>query len=249
MRAIQTTKVVHKAIQIPVRVANVVKSSNGSTGLTNACPDCEGDVGLKNVCKGCSKEISYGEIQKKYKITESEQRILTKDELEELNSSTSTIKVIGSITNEEFKSSMITGSYFILPQTKLKKKSEQKDIEDNKRSYAILRESILLSDEPFTVKFAIRQKEKLGVFVIEDNAIVLLTLAFGEYIQEVDEDLEISLSDGDKAKAKKFVESIAKTKLAEIKDTYNEKLERILSGKPQEKSEDKKEDEDMWGSL
>lgn len=249
MRAIQTTKVVHKAIQIPVRVANVIKSSNGSTGLSNACPDCSGDVGLKNVCKGCAKEISYAEVQKKYKITESEQRVLTKDELDELNSSNSAIKVIGSISNEEFKSSLITGSYFVLPQTKLKKKSEQDQVEDNKRSYAILRETILLSDKPFTVTFAIRQKEKLGVFVVEDNTIILLTLAFKEYVQEQDEDLSIELSDGDKAKAKKFAQSIGKTKLDEIKDTYNEKLERILSGKSQPQDEDKSEDEDMWGSL
>lgn len=232
-----------------MRVCNVVKSSNGSTGLSNACPDCKGDIGLKNVCKGCAKEVSYSEIQKKYKITESEQRILTKDELDELNSVGSAISVIGSITQEEFKTSQITGSYFLLPQTKLKKKSEQKDIEDNKRSYAILREGILSSVNPFTVKFAIRQKEKLGVLVVEDNAIVLLTLAFREYIQEVDEDLDITLSDSDKALSKKFVESIDKTDLTQIKDTYNEKLERILSGKSQPQDEQKESKEDMWGSL
>ena len=247
MRAIQTTKVIHKKIHIPVRVANVVKSSNGSTGLSNACPECKGDVGIKNFCKGCSKEISYGDIQKKYKITETEQRVLTKEELEQLNSISSAIKVIGSITNEEFKSSQITGSYFILPQTKLKKKSDIQQIEKNKQDYAILREGILLSDKPFTVKFAIRQKEKLGVFVVEDNVVVLLTLAFREYVQEVDEDLEITMSENDKAKAKKFISSIGKTDLAEIKDTYNEKLESILSGKTQPQDESEDEDEDMWG--
>ena len=232
-----------------MRVCNVVKSSNGSTGLSNACPECSGDVGLKNVCKACDKEISYGEIQKKYKITEDEQRVLTKDELEDLNSIGSAISVIGSITQEEFKSSQITGSYYLLPQTKLKKKSEKADIEDNKRGYAILREGILSSENPFTVKFAIRQKEKLGVLVVEDNAIVLLTLAFREYIQEQDEDLDISLSESDKVLSKKFVESIGKTDLAEIKDTYNEKLERILSGKSQPQDEQKESKEDMWGSL
>ena len=249
MRALQTTRLTHKAIQIPIRVCNVVKSSSGSTGLTNACPDCSADVGMKNVCKDCNKEISYGDLKKKYKVTTEEQHILTDEQLDQLKNIDNDIKIEGHISEDQFRSSLIVGSYYLLPSTKLKKKSEQKQVEDNKKHYAKLREAILESPEPIAVTFSIRQKEKLGVLKVENNAIVLLTLAFNEHVQEVDEDLNIDLNASEKADSKKLVKSIGKTDLTKITDTYNEKLERILSGKsePQDRDSDKKDD--MWGSL
>jgi hypothetical protein len=76
-----------------------------------------------------------------------------------------------------------------------------------------------------------------------------LTLAFNEHIQEVDEDLEIDLNANEKADSKKLVKSIGKTDLTKITDTYNEKLERILSGKSEPQDRDSDQKDDMWGSL
>lgn len=248
MRALQTTRLIHKALQIPIRVCNVVSSGSGSTGLSNACPDCEADVGMQNVCKGCNKTVAHSDLKKKYKITEEDQHILDEEQLAQLKNIPSDIKIEGSVSKEQFKSSLIVGSYYLLPSTKLKKKSEQTLIAENKNHYATLRQTVLDCPDPITVKFSIRQKEKLGILKVEGDVIVLLSIAFNEYVQDQDEDLNIPLSPDMKKNSKKFVKSIPKTDLTKIVDTYNEKLEAILSGnsKPQVES---KPDDDMWGSL
>ena len=248
MRALQTTRVIHKALQIPIRVCNVVKSSSGQTGLSNACPDCEADVGMKNVCKSCNKEISHADLKKKYKITEEDQHILTAEELSELKNIDSDIKIEGSVSQDQFKESMIVGSYYLLPSTKLKKKSEQNLVLENKDHYARLRQTVLDCPDPIVVKFSIRQKEKLGILKVEGDVIIMLSIAFNEYLQDQDEDLKIDLSESMKKDSAKFVKSIKKTDLATIKDTYNETLEAILSGNVKQQKPKQTED-DMWGSL
>ena len=248
MRAIQSTKVIHKAIQIDVRVCNVVKSSSKSTGLNNACPDCQGDLSKLNMCRNCDKEIQYQDIQKKFKFTKDEQRILTTDELDQLKGIGSQIKVKGTIDKDQFKPSLIIGSYYILPQNKLKKKSEQEQLKQNLIDYAILKESILNSDKLITVKFSIRDKEKLGVLTVENDYIVLLNLAFAEYVQEVDEETTLKLDEIQKKLSKRFTQSIKAIKLSSLTDTFKETLQRILEGKP-EPEQKKVQASDMWGSV
>ena len=248
MRALQTTRLIHKALQIPIRVCNVVSSSSGSTGLTNACPDCSADVGMQNVCKGCSKTVAHKDLKKKYKITEEDQHVLDDEQLAQLKNIPSDIKIEGSVSKDQFKESLIVGSYYLLPSTKLKKKSELGLIEENKNHYATLRQTVLDCPDPIAVKFSIRQKEKLGILKVEGDVIVLLSIAFNEYIQDQDEDLNIVLSPSMKKNSKKFVKSIPKTDMTKIIDTYNEKLEAILSGNSTPQVAESKDD-DMWGSL
>lgn len=248
MRAIQSTTLIHKAIQIDVRVCNVVKSSSKSTGLNNACPDCQGDLSKPNLCRSCDKEVDYQNIQKKFKFTQDDVRILTTEELEQLKGIGSHIKVKGSIDKEQFKPSLIVGSYYILPQNKLKKKSEQEQLKQNLIDYAILRESILNSENLFTVKFSLRDKEKIGVLTVENDYIVLLNLAYPEYVQEVDEETALKLDETQKKLSKRFTQSIKPIELSSLTDTFKETLQRILEGKekPQEK---KVQTSDMWGSV
>lgn len=249
MRAIQSTRVIHKAIQIQVRVCNVVKSSANSTGLSNACPDCKGNLSKPNMCRGCNKEVLHGDVLKKYAITKEEQRILTTKELEQLKGIGSTMNVLGTIDKDQFKQSFIVGSYYVLPQTKLKLKSEQQQVEQNKIDYAILKESVLRSDNMLAVKFAIRDKEKLGVFTVENDYIVLLSLAYPEFVQEQDEETAIKLDEAQKKMSEKFVESIKPIDLSSVTDSYTETLEKILEGKSDPQAQKKVETSNMWSSL
>lgn len=250
MRALQTTHVIHKALQIPIRVCNVVKSSSGSTGLTNACPDCNASLTKQDLCVTCNKAVAYSQIKKKYVLDENDQRVLTEKELTDLKNIDNNIKIEGTISEEQFSESKIVGAYYLLPSTKLKKKSEQNQVEQNKKHYAKLRLAVEDCPDLIAVKFSIRQKEKMGILKVEGKTIVLLTIAFDEYVQENDEvnDLDISLTDKEKLDSKKLLKSIGKTDLTKIKDTYKEKLEAILSGKPEPEVKEEKQDE-MWGSL
>ena len=143
---------------------------------------------------------------------------------------------------------MIIGSYYILPQNKLKKKSEQEQLKQNLIDYAILKQSILESDNLFTVKFSIRDKEKIGVLTVENDYIVLLNLAYPEYVQEVDEETALKLDETQKKLSKRFTQSIKAIKLSSLTDTFKETLERILQGKP-EPEQKKVQTSDMWGSV
>lgn len=251
MRALQTTRVIHKALQIPIRVCNVVKSSSGSTGLTNACPDCESSLTKQDLCTSCNKPVAYGQIKKKYVLDENDQRILTEKELVDLKNIDNDIKIEGTISQEQFSESQIVGAYFLLPSSKLKKKSEQNQVVQNKKHYAKLRQAVIDCPDLIAVKFSIRQKEKLGILKVEGKTIVLLTIAFNEYVQDNDEigDLDISLTDKEKLDSKRLLKSIGKTDLTKITDTYKEKLLAILSGKPEPQAKEVEQDDQMWGSL
>jgi len=249
LRAIQSTNVIHKAIQIQVRVCNVVKSASKSTGLNNACPDCHGFLSKPNICRKCDKEVQHQDILKKFVLTKDDERILTTDELEQLKGIGSQIKVKGTIDKDQFKPSLIVGSYYILPQNKLKKKSEQEQVKQNLIDYGILKESILKSDKLITVKFSIRDKEKIGVFTVENDYIVLLNLAYPEYVQEVDEETAIKLDETQKKLSKRFTESIKAIDLSSLTDTFKETLERILEGKAEPQEQKKVEASEMWGSV
>lgn len=251
MRAIQTTKIVHKTLQIPIRVCNTVKSSSKSRGLNNACPDCHGFLAKPNVCRACDKEVQGSDVLKKYVISKDEEQILTTEQLDQLENIDKDINVVGSIDQKQFRSSLIVGSYYLLPSTKLKLKSEQKQVEKNKTDYARMRQVVLTNPEPIAVKFSIGKKQKIGVLTVESNTIVLLIVAFNEHVQEVtDEELDIKLSDKDKELSQKMIKSIKKTDLTNIKDTYVETLERVLSGKTEQQDQEKEDNEkDLWGSL
>lgn len=251
MRALQTTNVIHKALQIPIRVCNVVKSASGSTGLTNACPDCESSLTKQDLCVTCNKAVAYGQIKKKYVLDENDQRILTEKELEDLKNIDNNIKIDGTISQDQFSESRIVGAYYLLPSTKLKKKGEQLQVAKNKVDYATLRQAVIDCPDLIAVTFSIRQKEKLGILKVEGKVIVLLTIAFNEYLNENDEvdDIDTTLTSKQKEYSKKLIKSIDPTDLTKITDTYKEKLEAILSGKSKPESKAKDQDDDMWGSL
>ena len=251
MRALQTTNVIHKALQIPIRVCNVVKSASGSTGLTNACPDCESSLTKQDLCTSCNKPVAYGQIKKKYVLDENDQRVLSEQELTDLKNIDNNIKIEGTISQEQFSESQIVGAYFLLPSSKLKKKSEKNQVVQNIKHYAKLRQAVMDCPDLIAVKFSIRQKEKLGILKVEGKTIVLLTIAFNEYVQENDElaDLDVTLTTKEKEDSKKLVKSIGKTDLTKITDTYKEKLLAILSGKPEPKAKAVEQEDEMWGSL
>jgi len=251
LRALQTTRVIHKALQIPIRVCNVVKSTSGSTGLTNACPDCEASLTKQDLCTSCNKPVSYGQIKKKYVLDENDQRILTEKELDDLKNIDNDIKIVGTVSEDQFSESKIVGAYYLLPSSKLKKKSERNQVIQNIKHYAKLRQAVTDCPDLIAVTFSIRQKEKLGILKVEGKTIVLLTIAFNEYVQDNDElaDLDVTLTTKEKEDSKKLVKSIGKTDLTNITDTYKEKLEAILSGKPEPKAKAVEQEDEMWGSL
>ncbi len=251
MKAITTLNISYKVLNFPVRVCTLVGKPSG---LKECCPDCNADVNNVKLCRTCDKEIAWTSVGKKFALGKDE-KILTKEQIDSLKNLSSEIKIAGIVDEDQLNQSYIQSSYLILPQTKIKKKSEQDLIEKHKKNYAKLREAIIearLNHKEFLVSFSIRDREKLGKLVIENNAIVLCVLAYSEHIRENDEtdDLEIDLTEKEKLDSKKLVKSVKKIDFDKVNDRFTETLEKILSGKtePQDR-EEKSDDSDMWGSL
>ncbi len=251
MRAMNTLDVTYGTLRIKTRVVSFIDKP---LGLKECCNDCGNNINSIKKCNSCNKEVEWAKVGKKIVVGKDE-KILTKEQQDNLKTLSSEIKIIGASDELSISQSLIQASYLLLPQTKVKKKSEQNLIEGFKKDYAKLRESILqagILNKAFLVEFSLRDRQKLGKLIVENNAIVLCVLAYPEYRKDNDEqdDLEIDLSEKDKKDSKKLATKVKKVDYDKVIDTYSEKVEQVMSGntEPQDR-ENESEDSDMWGSL
>ena len=214
MRAIHKTNIYFGNMSIPVKVSSVVREAG--TGLSNACPHCNGDVGHVNRCKSCEKEVAFADIRKAYKVGD-EKTVLAKEQIDTLKTKENVIEVLGTIEGT-IDPRYITGSYYLLPEKKVK-------------SWAMLQAGLADTDKSVIVRFAMRGKQRLGALVASNNVVLMQTLCYAESIVKMDEDINANLSDKERDQAKTWVEkTLPACEISEHKDTYAEQLQALLDG-------------------
>lgn len=218
MRALVKTAITYGLHTIPVRIATMVKSDE--TALSNACPKCQGDIGLKNYCKGCSAEVSHAEMLKAYKISKTEKVVFTKEQIEAIKNTEKAIVVLGTMPKTSIDQRMIEGGYYIMPDEKLKK------------AWGILFKALATGDKAMIVNYSVRSRQRLGILTVDNQTIVLLSMAYAEQLVRVDEETDVQVTEKEIEMGMGFLKSLPPMDINTLSDDYKTKLEELIAGKP-----------------
>ena len=181
------------------------------------------NIKFKRVNESTGKEVAYENIVKGYKL-DSGYVILEEEDFEAADAvKTKTIEVINFVVESEIDSLYYEQPYYLEPD-----KSAMK-------AYALLRDAMETTGKVGVTTFVLRNKEGLAILKPYKNVIVLNRIRF---VQEIREPSDLKLPPVSKTKTKevlmanKLVEQLTeKFNIAKYKDTYTEKLLKIIKQK------------------
>lgn len=219
---------------IPVRLCSYVKQAYTKSPFTNTCPHCNFDVGRQDICKNedCRKVIPKGELLSAFVFDADDRKIIDKELLNEIKEQTSKIVIQGNRLKTDTR--VTIGGSYILPRAFSKDElaiiGDKKD--DPFYAYKLLY-SATSGDKDLVVKYSTKKsgREKVGILRANGKAIALLDIPYQELINEVDEEVDLTLSKVEKEQAEKWIDSLKEVDVATIQDNYTKIVQDIVEGK------------------
>jgi DNA end-binding protein Ku len=233
MRAIWTGSISFGLINIPVRLYSASEEHPITFDLlhrTDLSP-----IRYARICKEEEKEVPYKDIVKGYEYQQGQYVVVDEEELKGADEEkTKTIEIKQFAHLAEIECVFFERPYYLEPGKGADK------------AYALLRETLKMSQKAAIVKFVIKNKEHLGVLKEYHNVIVLDQMRFAEEMRNTD-DLKVPSSNLITKKemdmSLKLVEQLTETFNPEqYRDEYTEKLKETIKAKvkSQEKPSKKK---------
>jgi DNA end-binding protein Ku len=220
MRAIWSGAISFGLINIPVRLFSAVKDSSLNLDMLDSRD--HSNIKFKRVNEKTGREVPYDNITRGYLVND-HYVIVDKEDLQSVEPvKNKTIEIINFVKESEISSIYYEQPYYLEPE-----KSGQK-------AYAILRDALKASKKVGVTTFVLRNKEALAILKPHDNIILLNRLRFEEEIRDT-EDLNIPSAKGtakEQAMAAKLIDQLTeKFNIAKYKDTYTDKLLKIIKDK------------------
>ena len=221
MRAIWSGAISFGLINIPVKLFSAVKDSNLDLDMLDSRD--HSNIRFKRVNENTGKEVPFESIVKGYLVND-EYVILEKSDFENADAKKSrTIELINFVKESEIKSIYYEAPYYLEPE------------KNGEKAYALLRDALTASGKVGVTSFVLRNKESLAIIKASDKVIILNRLRFEQEIRDFS---ELKLPPVSKAKAKeqematKLIDQLTeKFDISEYKDTYTEKLLKIIKEK------------------
>lgn len=226
MRPIWTGSISFGLINIPVKLFSAVQASSLDLDMLDS--NDHSNIKFKRVNETTGKEIAYENIVKGYKVDDG-YVILEDADFEAADAvKTKLIEIINFVDEREIDSLYYEQPYYLEPDKAAMK------------AYALLRDALQSSGKVGVTTFVLRNKEGLAILKPYKNVIVLNRIRFS---QEIKEPSELNLPPVSNTKTKemdmanKLIEQLTeKFNIEEYKDTYTDKLLKIIK----EKSKGKK---------
>ena len=221
MRSMWTGSISFGLINIPVKLFSAVQESNLDLDMLDSKDHA--NIKFKRVNENTGKEVAYADIVKGYKIDE-EYVILENEDFAAADAEkTKTIEILNFADEKEIDSIYYEQPYYLEPD-----KSAQK-------AYALLRDALKASGKVGVTAFVLRNKEALAILKPYENVIVLDRIRFTQEIRDTSE-LKLPAVSNNESKemdmANKLIEQLTeKFDIAKYKDTYAEKLLKIIEDK------------------
>jgi DNA end-binding protein Ku len=221
MRAIWTGAISFGLINIPVRLFSAVESSSLDLDMLDSRDNSH--IRFKRVNEKTGKEVPYEKIVKAYNVDD-HYVVLEKEDFENADAKkTKTIEILNFVKQDEIDSIYYEQPYFLEP------------VKGGQKAYTILRDALAASGKVGVTTFVLRNKEALAIVKPYGKALMLNRLRFEEEIRSVEE-LDVPPVSKAKAKeqlmAKKLIDALTeKFSIAEYKDTYTQKLLKIIKEK------------------
>jgi DNA end-binding protein Ku len=225
MRPVWTGSIGFGLVNIPVRLYTAVQSSSLDLDMLDSHD--HSNIKFKRVNENTGKEVPYKNIVKGYLYNDHYVVIEPKDfELADAKK-TKVIEIQNFVEDEAIDSIYYEQPYYVEPD------------KNGERAYAILRDALKTSKKVGVSTFVLRNKEALAVIKPYGKVLVLNRLRFDE---EVRSPKDLNLPDVTKAKpkeqlmAKQLIDQLTeKFDISAYKDTYTDKLLKIIKAKAQGK--------------
>ena len=221
MRAIWTGAITFGLVNVPVKVYSATEDHDIS--LHQVHDKDGGRIKYQRRCEICGQIISYEHIDKAYDAGD-KTVILTAEDLASLPQERSReIEVVEFVPNDQLDPIMFDRSYYLEPDSK------------SPKAYVLLRRTLESTDRTAIVRFALRQKSRLGALRVRDGVLTLQTLLWGDEIREAKfRSLEEApkISEKELQLSEALMESFAADFTPEnFEDEYQAELEQLIDAK------------------
>lgn len=172
MRAIWTGSIAFGLVNVPVKVYGATQDHDVELHQVHGADG--GRIRYQRRCEVCGKKVPYERIDKAY--DDGERTVVLSDEdLEALPAEKSReIEVVQFVPSEQIDPIMLERSYYLVPDSK------------SPKAYALLRRTLEETDLTAVVKFALRQKTRLGAMRVRGDVLVLQGMLWADEVRDPD---------------------------------------------------------------
>ncbi len=225
MRAIWTGSITFGLVNVPVKAYGATEDHDIAFHQVHAADG--GRIRYERRCEVCGKKVEYKNIDKAFE-EDGDTVVLTEEDFSSLpESENDEIEVVQFVPAEQIDPIMLENSYYLAPEGKTPK------------SYLLLRQTLEATELTAVVRFALRQKTRLGVLRVVGKVIVLQGLMWADELRELDFSGEFK---GVKSRAKiadkeldlstQLVKSYASDFTPEdFEDDYQQELRKLIDAK------------------
>lgn len=213
-------------LEIPVRVTSTI--SQNKSPVHDVCLECEkGFVGNKRYCKNCDCENTKDNIGSGMEIGE-DLKVFSKEEVDEIKIESSNLIIKGLTDTSKLDISLRQNEkpYYLYP--------DKKD-SDAKKMYAVIYNALKDNDKSIIVTWKVSSRSSRDTEAVISpigDILVIRQIAYKEEVNEVDENIDLSITKEEKVEGKAFLNLIPKASIDDLVDEYQQKLDKLLSGKP-----------------
>ncbi len=222
MRAIWNGSISFGLVNIPIRLYSASEERALSFHLFDRHDMCP--VSYKKVCRDDNKTIASKDIVKGYEVDKGRYVVLEKDDFKRANArKTETIDIVQFAEISEIPPKLFDKPYYIEPEKKAAK------------AYGLLRDALKKTNRAGIAQYVLRDKEKIGALMVEDDQLILIQL---RYLDEIRDPSDLHVPGAAKYSSKEMematalVEDMAqKFDPKKFKDTYTGELLKVIKAK------------------
>ncbi|MGG7463385.1 Ku protein [Plantibacter sp. YIM 135347] len=221
MRAIWKGAVTFGLVNVPVKVYSATEDHD--VELHQVHDKDGGRIRYQRRCEVCGKVVTYEHIDKAYADGE-RTVILTDEDLASLPAERSReIDVVEFVGSDEIDPIMFDRSYFLEPDS------------SSSKAYVLLRRTLEETERTAIVRFALRQKTRLGALRVRGDVIMLQSLLWDDEVREarfpgLEESVRISAKELEMSEA--LVESFSsRFRPDAFTDEYQAQLRQLIDAK------------------
>lgn len=222
MRAIWNGSISFGLVNIPIRLYSAAEERALSFHLFDKHDMCP--VSYKKVCRDDDKTIDAKDIVKGYEVEKGRYVVLEKEDFKRANArKTETIDIVQFSDIGEIDPTYFDKPYYLEPERKATK------------AYALLRDALKKAGKAGIAQYVLRDKEKIGALVVEEDILILIQLRYQDEIRDPSA-LHIPGKASYAAKelhmAEALIDDMAKPfDPKKFKDTYTSELLKVIKAK------------------
>ncbi len=220
MKAIWTGAIGFGLVNIPVKLYSAVEASELDLDMLDKKDHA--NIKFKRVNERTGKEVAWGNIVKGYNLNDKYVVLDDEDFARAAPEKTKLIEITEFINEGDVNSIYYEMPYYAEPE------------KNGARAYVLLRDALRKAGKAGLGSFVLRSKESLCLIKAEDDVIVINRIRFAEEIRKPSE-LKIPATTSKPAEIKMATELINQLTgdfdISKYKDTYTEKLLKIIRAK------------------